>query len=149
MIKRGFTHSQVDKHIKEIRHRFGFEVRRSRRGKHIPPTTLPEIIFTEEKGRAVPTTRGAKISTTSNATPSTPSTSELIPPMGTGAKTTEIMEQTIGRITIADPGDAPGERGHMPIISTIFSLSTPGGTEEPGEQQMELECVSTVTKDFE
>ena len=69
--------------------------------------------------------------------------------MGTGAKTTETMEQTIGRITIADPGDAPGERGHMPIISTIFSLSTPGDTEDPGEQEMELEYVSTVTKDFE
>ena len=59
------------------------------------------------------------------------------------------MEQTIGRITIADPGDAPRERGHMPIISTVFSLSMPGDTEDNGEQEMELEYVSTVTKDFE
>ena len=26
LVKRGFTCSQVDKHIKEMRHRFGFEV---------------------------------------------------------------------------------------------------------------------------
>ena len=149
LINRGFTHTQVDKHIKEVRYRFGFEVRRTKRRKHNPPAELPEVIFTEEKGRAVPTTTGATISTTSSATPATPSTSRSIPPMGTGAKTTETMEQTIGRITIADPGDAPGERGHMPIISMIFSLSTPGDTEDPGEQEMEVEYVSTVTKDFE
>ena len=53
--------------------------------------------------------------------------------MGIITKMTETMEQTIGRITIADPGDAPGERGHMPIISMIFSLTTPGDTEDPGE----------------
>ena len=75
LIKRGFTRSQVDKDIKEIRHRFEFEVRRTRRGKHNPPAKLPEIIFTEEKGRAVPATTGATISTTSSATPATPSTS--------------------------------------------------------------------------
>ena len=149
LINRGFTHSQVDKHIKEIRHRFGFEVRRTKRRKHNPPAKLPEIIFTEEKGRAVPTTTGATISTTSSTTPATPSTSRSIPPMGTAAETTETMEQTIQRITIADPGDAPRERGHMPIISMIFSLSTPGDTEDPGEQEMELEYVNTVTKDFE
>ena len=148
-IYRGFTCNQIDKHIKTVRHRFGFEVRRTKRRKHNPPAVLPEVIFTEEKGRAVSTTTGATISTTTSATPTTPSTSRSIPPMGTGAKTTETMEQTIGRITIADPGDAPGERGHIPIISTIFSLSTPGDTEDPGEQEMELEYVSTVTKDFE
>ena len=151
LMKRGFTRSQVDKHIKEIRHRFGFDVQKSgsRRGKHTLPAKLPEIIFTEEKGGAVLTTTGAKISTTSSATPATPSTSGSAPPMGTGTETTGTMEQTIGRITIADPGDAPRERGHMPIISMIFSLSTPGDTEDPGEQEMELEYVSTVTKDFE
>ena len=37
----------------------------------------------------------------------------------------------------------------MPIISMIFSLSTQGDTEDPGVQEMELECVSTVTKDLE
>ena len=108
-INRGFTCSQVDKHIKEIRHRFGFEVRRTRRGKHNPPAKLPELIFTEEKGRAVPTTTGATISTTSSATPTTPSTSGSIPPMGTGAKTTETMEQTIRRITIKILEMLPGK----------------------------------------
>ena len=55
LMKRGFTRTQVDKHIKQIRHRFGFDVRKSgsRRGKHTPPAKLPEIIFTEEKGGAV------------------------------------------------------------------------------------------------
>ena len=66
--------------------------------------------------------------------------------MGTSTGT---MEQTIGSITIADPGDAPGERGHLPIISTIFSLSAAGDTEDPEEQEMEIEYVSTVTKDSE
>ena len=90
----------------------------------------------------MPTTTGATVSTTSSATPATPSTSESAPPWGT-------MEQTIGRITIANPGDAPGERGHMPIISSIFSLSTAGDAEDPEEEEMELEYVSTVTKDLE
>ena len=51
LMKRRFTHTQVDRHIKEIRHRFGFDVQRSgsKRGKHTPPAKLPEIIFTEEK----------------------------------------------------------------------------------------------------
>ena len=66
--------------------------------------------------------------------------------MGTGTGT---MEQIIGSITIADPGDAPGERGHLPIISTIFSLSAARDTEDPEEQEMEIEYVSTVTKDSE
>ena len=151
LMKRGFTRSQVDKHIKEIRHRFSFDVRKSgsRRGKHTPPAKLPEIIFTKEKGGAVPTTTSATIPTTSSATPAAPSTSGSALPMGTGVETTGTMEQTIGRITIADPGDAPGEGGHMPIISTIFSLSAPGDTEDPEEQEMEIEYVSTVTKDFE
>ena len=151
LMKRGFTRTQVDRHIKEIRHRFGFDVQRSgsRRGKHTPPAKLPEIIFTEEKGGTVPVTTGATVSTTSSATPATPSTGGSAPPMGEGTETTETMEQTIGRITMADPGDAPGERGHMPIISMIFSLSTAGEAEEPEEQEMDLEYVSTVTKDYE
>ena len=61
----------------------------------------------------------------------------------------ETMEQTIGSITVGDPGDPPEERGCLPIISTVFSLSTTGGTEGPEEQEMEIEYVSTVTKDFE
>ena len=151
LMKRGFTHTQVDRHIKEIRHRFGFDVRRSgsKRGKHTPPAKLPEIIFTEEKGRTVPVTTGATVSTTSSATPATPSTGGTAPPMGKGTETIETMEQTIGRITMADPGDDPGERGHMPIISTIFSLSTAGEAEGPEEQEMDLEYVSTVSKNYE
>ena len=127
LVKRGFTRPQVDKHIKIIRQRFGFNVHKSgsRRGKHTPPAKLPEIIFTEERSGAVPTT--------TSVTPTTSST----------------IEQTIGRITMADPGDDPGERGHMPIISSIFSMSTQGETEDPGEQEMELQYVSTVTKDLQ
>ena len=98
LMKRGFTHSEVDKHIKEIRHRFGFDVRKagSRRGKHTPPAKLPEIIFTEEKDEAVPTTTGATISTTSSATPATPSTSESVPPMGTIQKPQEPWSRPLG-----------------------------------------------------
>ena len=147
LMKRGFPRVQVDKHIKQIRHRFSFDVRRSgKKGKHTPPAKLPEIIFTEEKGESVPTTTGVTVSTTSSATPATPSTSKSTPPIGTDTGTTE---QTIGKITIPDPGGAPGEKGHLAIISTIFSLSTAGDAEDPEEQEMELEYVSTVTKDFE
>ena len=94
----------------------------------------------------MPTTSGSTITTTSSAIPTTPSTSGSAPPMGVD---TETMEQTIGSITVADPGDAPGERGQLPIISTVFSLSAAGNTEDPEEQEMEIEYVSTVTKDFE
>ena len=148
LMRRGFTRNQVDKHIKQIRKRFGFDVRTSgsRRGKHTPPAKLPEIIFTEEKSGTMPTTSGSTITTTSSATPATPSTSESAPPMGVG---TETMEQTIRSITVADPGYPPGERGRLPIISTVFSLPTTGDTEGPEEQEMEIEYVSTVTKDFE
>ena len=41
------------------------------------------------------------------------------------------------------------EIGHMPIISTIFSLSSAGEAEGPEEQEMDLEYVSTVSKDYE
>ena len=145
LMKRGFSRTQVDKHIKQIRQRFGFDMRTSgsRRGKHTPPAKLPEIIFTEEKRGTVPTTSSSMITMTSSTTPATPSTSESAPSMGVG---TETVEQTIESITVADPGDPPGERGRLPIISTVFSLSTTEGTEE---QEMEVEYVSTVTKDFE
>ena len=148
LMKRGFSRTQVDKHIKQIRHRFGFDVRTSgsRRGKHNPTAKLPEIIFTEEKRGTVPTTSSSTITTTSIATPATPSTSESAPSMGVS---TETVEQTIGSITVADPGDPLGERGWLPIISTVFSLSTAEGTEDTEEQEMEIEYVSTVTKDFE
>ena len=148
LMKRGFSHAQVDKNIRQIRQRFGFDVRisGSRRGKHIPPTKLPEIIFTEEKRGTVPTTSSVTITTTSSMTPATPSTSKSAPLMGVSRET---VEQTIGSITVADPGDPPGERGRLPIISTVFSLSTTEEAEGTGEQEMEIEYVSTVTKDFE
>ena len=62
---------------------------------------------------------------------------------------TETVEQTIRSITVADPGDPPGGRGRLPIISTVFSLSTAEVTEGTEEKDMEIEYVSTVTKDFE
>ena len=42
-----------------------------------------------------------------------------------------------------------GERGSLPKISTVFSLSTAESAEGTEEQEMEEEYVSTVTKDFE
>ena len=60
---------------------------------------------------------------------------------------TETAEQT--SITVADPGESPGERGRLPIISTVFSLSTTQSAEGPEEQEMEIDYVSIVTKDFE
>ena len=118
----------------------------SRRGKHTPPAKLPVTIFTEEKRGTVPTTSSLMITMTSSATPATPSTSESAPSMGVS---TETVEQTIGSITVADPGDPLGERGWLPIISTVFSLLTAEGTEGTQQQEMEKEYVSTVTKDFE
>ena len=148
LMKWGFSHIQVEKHIKQIRQRFGFDVRTSgsRKRKHTPPAKLPEIIFTEEKRGAVPTTSSWTIIMTSSATPATPSTSESAPSMGVS---TETVEQTIGSMTVADPGDPLGERGRLPIISAVFSLSTTGGTKGTEEQEMEIEYVSTVTKDFD
>ena len=147
-MKRGFSRTQVDKHIKQIRQRFGFDVRTSvsRRGKHTPPAKLPEIIFTEEKRGTVPITSSSTITMTSSVTPATPSTSESTPLMGLS---TETVEQTIRSITAADPGDPPGERGRLAIISMVFSLSTTEGAEDTEEQGMEVEYVSTITKDFE
>ena len=52
---------------------------------------------------------------------------------------TETLEQTMGSITVADPVDPPGERGRLPIISIVFSLSTTESAEGPEEQEMEIE----------
>ena len=127
LMKRWFTCTQVDRHIKEIRHRFGFDVRRSgsKRGKHIPPAKLPEIIFTEEKGRTVPVTTGATVFATNSATPATSSLGGSVPPMGKGKETIETMEQTIGRIIMADPGDDPSwrERTYANYLNDIFSIN--------------------------
>ena len=108
----------------------------SRRGKHTPPAKLPEIIFIEEKIKTVTTTSSAMVATTSGVTPATPSTSKPAPSLGLG---TETVEQTIGSITVADPGAPPGERGSLPIISTVFSLSTAESAEGTEEQEMEVE----------
>ena len=124
-MERGFSRMQVDKHIIQVRQRFGFDVRKagSRRGKHTPPYKLPEIIFIEEKGKVVPTT--------SSASPATQSTSKSALALGSE---TDTVEQTIGSITVTDP-----EREGLPIISTVFSLSTaedPGGTEEHPKEKL-------------
>ena len=97
----------------------------------------------------MPVTTGTTVFTTSSATPATSSIGGSVASMEEGTETIETMEQTIGRITMADPGDDPGERGHMPIISTIFSLSIAGEAEGPEELEMDLEYVSTISKDYE
>ena len=137
LMERGFTCVQVEKHIRQVRQRFGFDVRTagSRRGKHNPPEKLPEIIFIEEKSKEVPTT--------SSATPATQSLDKPALSTGTGTGT---MEKTIGSITLSDPERSQEERGSLPVISTVFSLSTAG---ETGEPEMEIEHVSTITKDYE
>ena len=147
LLKRGFTLAQVDKNIKQVRQRFGFHVRKTgKRGKQTSPANLLDIVFTEGRRGAVPTTTSATVSTASSVTPATSSTGETISSMGPGTGT---IGQTIGSITIADLGSASGERGRLPIIATVFSMSTSEGAYDPEEQGMELEYVSTVTKDPE
>ena len=153
----GFTRAQVERHIRHVRQIFGFDVRTagSRRGKHNPPAKLPEIIFIEEKNKEVPTTTSAIPATQSLGEPSVstgagtsaiPATQSLgEPSVSTGAGTS-TMEKTIGSITLSDPEQSQGERGGLPIISTVFSLSTAGETAEP---EMEIEHVSTITKDYD
>ena len=103
---------------------------------------MPEVVFVEERRGTVPTTH--------SATPAEPSTSESTPTTGASTETTDTMEQTIGMMTITDPGSASGNREQLPIISTVFSMSTAEGTEDPErEQTVGLEYVSTVTRDFE
>ena len=148
LMKRGFSHTQVDKHIRQIRQWFGFDVRTSgsRRVKHTPPAKLPEIIFTEERKETVPTTSSSTVTTTSSVTPATPSMSKSASSMGVSEGT---VEQTIGSITMASRRKTPEERGQLPIVSTVISLSNVESTEDTGEQEMEIEYVSTVTKDIE
>ena len=136
LMEKGFTHTQVEKHIRQVRQRFGFDVRTagSRRGKHTPPEKLPEIIFIEEKSK--------EVTTTSSATPATQSLNKPALSSGTG---TDTVEKTIGSITMSDPEQSLEERGGLPVISTVFSLSTAEGT---GERGMEIEHVSTITKDY-
>ena len=93
LVKKGFTRTQVDKHIKQVRQRFGFNVRKTgKRGKQTPPSSLPDIVCTEERRGAVPTTMGTTVSTTSSATPTTSSTGGTISLMGLS---TEAIGQTL------------------------------------------------------
>ena len=130
-----------------MRQRFGFNVRKiGKRGKQTPPSKLPDIVFTERETEPVPTTTGIPVSTMSSATPTTSSmggTSSAME-LGLGA-----MGQTIGSVTIAESENDRGEVGHLPIISSVISMSTLGGTDEPEPMETELEYVSTVTKSLE
>ena len=82
------------------------------------------------------------VPTTSSATPAKPTTSESTPTVGTSTQTIDTIEQTIGTMTIT------GEQ--LPIISTVFSMSTAGGTENHEEgQATEVEYVSTVAPTYD
>ena len=55
-------------------------------------------------------------------------------------ETTDTMEQTIGTMIITHPTDTSEGGEQLPIMSTVFSMSTVGGTEDPeGEQATEVE----------
>ena len=147
LTKRGFSRVQIDKHIKQVRQRFGFNVRKTgKRGKQASPSTLPDIVFIEEGKGPVPTTTGTTISTTSSATPTTSSTGGAGSTMGQGAGDIGL---TIGSVTIAESKNVHGEGEQLPIISSIISMSTLGGTDELEPIETELEYVSTVTKSLE
>ena len=110
---------------------------------------MPEIVFIEERRGTVPTTSCVTVPTTSSATPAKPSTSESTPTAGTSTETTDTMEQTIGMMTITNPTSASEGEEQLPIISTVFSMSAAGGTEDPKrEQAIGVEYVSTVTPDL-
>ena len=117
-----------------------------KRGKQTPPSKLPDIVFTERETELVPTTTGTPVSTTSSATPTTSSmggTSSAME-LGSGA-----MGQAIGSVTIAGSESVREGGEGLPIISSVISLSTLGGTDEPEPMETELEYVSTVTKSLE
>ena len=137
LTERGFSNAQVEKHIRIVRQRFGFDVRTagSRRGKHTPPEKLPELIFIEEKRKEVPVTSSA-----------TPATQSLGKPSSSSDTGTDTVEKTIGSITMSGAAQSLEEGRGLPVISTVFSLST---TEDMREKGMEVEHVSTITKDYE
>ena len=119
-MQKGFTPTMIDKHIRMVRNRFGFNVGKaeSRMGKHTPPAIMPDIIFMEERKRLTPTT--------SSATPAKPSMSESTPTTGVSTEITDTIEQTIGMVTIPEPGTSFEGGGQLPIISTVYSMSTVG-----------------------
>ena len=111
---------------------------------------MPEIVFIEERQGIAPTTSGTTVPTTSSATPAKPTTSESTPMVGTSTETTDTLEQTVGTVTVTDPTGILEGGGQLPIISTVFSMSTVGGTKDPQEEQAsEVEYVSTVTSTFD
>ena len=144
---RGFNRAQIDKHIKHVRQRFGFNIRRTgKKGKQISPSTLPDIVFIEKETESVSTTAVTTTTTTSSATPTTSSTVEIGSMM---EQDPEDVGQTIRSVIIAGPENVHGEREQLPIISSVISMSTSGGTDEPEPMETELEYVSTVTKSLE
>ena len=54
---------------------------------------------------------------------------------GTSIETTDTIEQTVGTVTITGPADTSEGGGQLPIISTVFSMSTARGTENHEEGQ--------------
>ena len=147
LTRRGFSRVQIDKHIKQVRQRFGFNVRKTgKRGKQASPSTLPDIVFTEEGTGPVPTTTGTTVSTTSSATPTTSFTGGTSSTLGQSAGD---IGQTIGSVTIVESENVRGEGEQLPIISSVISMSTLGRTDEPEPMETELEYVSTVTKSLE
>ena len=117
----------MDKHIKQVRQRFGFNVKKTgKRGKQTPPSTFPDIVFTEKGAGMVPTTKGTPVSTTSSATPTTSSIGGTSSTMGLSAGT---IGQAIGSVTIARSGSIREGGEHLPIISSVISMSSLGGTD--------------------
>ena len=56
-----------------------------------------------------------------------------------------MLEQTIGELTIPKSGPSFEGGGQLPIIATVYSMSTGEGTEDPmGEEVPVMELVSTV-----
>ena len=148
LIDRGFNRAQIDKHIKYVRQKFGFNIRKTgKRGKQTLPSTLPDIVFLEKETESVTTTTIATTtSTTSSATPATSST------VGIGSvmeQETGNVGQTIGSVIITGPENVHGEGEQLPIISSVISMSTMGRTDDPETMETELEYVSTVTKGLE
>ena len=141
LVQRGFTPSMIDKHIRTVRTRFGFNIgaARSRKSKHTPPKVLPDQIFIETSRKTPPTT--------SSDTPAKPSQSVSTTSAGSAMKMT-TTEKTIGTMVLMGQGTSSEEQDQLTIISEVCSMSTEGGTEEPeAPETFEIEYVSTVSKE--
>ena len=125
----------------DSRNGFNIGAAKSRRSKHIPPAMLPDVGFIEPSRKTVLTTSGA--------IPAKPSMSISTPSTSTGTKTTGTTEKTIGTMLLMGQGTGTEEVGQLPIISTVYSMSTVGGTQDPEEaENAELACVSTIRPDL-